>query len=508
MQRFHVLNQVLTFSAFYIFTTMAQAGLPMWGFTANGNPAVMVSAAGTVSISYTINNNSKKPHRLVLSSKTPTGISQSGSPCVLAAKSPSNPNPTCTLNLKIKGSALPANTISGGPYLCEANSNDTPNPNRCYQANSANALTITRIAVPGATTLNSSIPSPSTLTLSVKNPSMNPGLTGNPRIITITNTGSESAVDLNVDYHTPPGGTTLSTTCGSFLAAGATCSITVIPGANPTSNCNTGIVPIPDVITVSATNVATVTTNNVMVLGYGCQYQGGFLYSIDDTTPNTGNIGGKVLALVDQAEPFTGGPQVTSTVWGSDGSTSTDVSYDTILGIDDISTTSAPSPTAPAYPMGTPAYTACDGLIDGACNSNNIIAYYDFNRTSGGAAPTPLNYYAAGVCKATINGYSDWYLPAICEIDAVFGAATCPAEAQSVVANIGFIIGDQFGGSPNTSCSPPAGTECLGGYYWSSTESANTPSNNAWSEYFNISSSNQGTPDKSYPLGIRCSRAF
>ncbi len=38
--------------------------------------------------------------------------------------------------------------------------------------------------------------------------------------------------------------------------------------------------PSPGTITVSATNVATPATTNVVVLGYGCQYQGGFLYSV------------------------------------------------------------------------------------------------------------------------------------------------------------------------------------------------------------------------------------
>ncbi|MFT4059243.1 MAG: hypothetical protein QM652_06825 [Legionella sp.] len=60
---------------------------------------------------------------------------------------------------------------------------------------------------------------------------------------------------------------------------------------------------------MSATNVVTAVTSDVVVLDYGCQYQGGFLYSVDDTTANTGSIGGKVVSLIDQAEPFTTSPR-------------------------------------------------------------------------------------------------------------------------------------------------------------------------------------------------------
>jgi len=68
----------------------------------------------------------------------------------------------------------------------------------------------------------------------------------------------------------------------------------------------------PGTITVSADNANTL-VSNVLVLTFGCQHQRGFVYSIDDTTPDTGSIGGKVVSLVDQAAPdIASGPQATS----------------------------------------------------------------------------------------------------------------------------------------------------------------------------------------------------
>ena len=509
-------NQILLGLGSMCLLSTVQAGIPVWSFSPIGSPVVSVSATGTATVQYTITNNSKKPHRLVLSSKTPAGISQSGGPCVLAGKSPANPNPICTLTLSINGSALPANSIEGGPSLCQTNPNGTPNANQCYQPDSNDVLVITRTTAPGATTLSTSVSPPSILALSVKDTSTNPALTGNVRQITIQNTGTNQATGLSVSATGLPAGTnitTVPTTCTGTLAPGATCTVTITPGSNATSSCTTGIAPTPGTITVSATNVALPTTSNVVVLSYGCQYQGGFLYSVDDSTANTGSIGGKVASLVDQAAPYiNSGSQATSIIWSSNGngSVSSDVDNTTILGIDETSTTAVPSPTTPTYPVGTPAYTACNGASDGACDAGNILSYYNFNRASGGSAPTPLSYYAAGLCTATINTYSDWYLPSICEMDAVNTNVTC-TTGQSMMGGLSFLIGDPGSTTPppSTSCTPPSGTDCLAGAYWSSTEYLSLPQRVAWSDYFtSAGSSGQSLFVKSIPLGVRCSRAL
>ena len=547
MNRLRLTNQALGLSAFCIITTTVHAGIPVWSFSPNGSPAVTVSATGTATVSYTVTNNSRKPLRLVLSSKTPTGIAQPGGPCVLAAKSPANPNPTCILTLSINGSALPANNLSGGPSLCQTNPNGTPNANQCYQPDPNDVLVITRTTTPGATTLSTSVPPPSILALSVNNTTLNAALTGNARYITIQNTGTNQATGLSASAAGLPTGTnitTVPTTCTGPLAPGATCTVTITPGSNATSSCNTGTPPTPGTITVSATNVGTPVTSDVVVLSYGCQYQGGFLYSVDDTTNNgvtgacttppcTKSIGGKVASLTDQAAPYiNSGPQATSIIWSFNGSggLSAKVSYDIIPLISETSTSNdsyvnaqstfnATYSNESTFPFpASSAFATCNGASQGSCNSGNILALYDVYKTGYGigaspyilsAGPTSRTDYAAGLCTATINTYPDWYLPAICEIDAVYGSVICPVGAQSMVVNLLFLIGDPGAGTPSTSCTPPIGTDCLAGYYWSSTELSDFPQNYAWVEYFASGGGGfQYNVDKSSQLGVRCSRAL
>lgn len=514
-----------TLSAFYIMASTAHAGIPVWSFTPNGSPVVNVTNTGTATVSYTISNNSAKPHQLLLSSNTPAGISQSGGPCVLAGKSAANPTPTCTLTLNINGSQLPSDNVSGGPILCQIN-NGTASSSQCYQPSPADMLVITRTTSPGATTLSASV---STLALSVNDTGTNAALTGNPRQITITNTGAIAATGLNISYPTWPAGTTATSTCGASLGAGSSCTITITPGSNATSSCDTGIAPTPGTMTVSATNVATAVTSNVLVLSYGCQYQGGFLYAVDDTTPNIGSIGGKVASLVDQAAPYiNSGPQASSIVWSSNGvgGATANVSYDIIPLISEISssptyssaqttfnTTYSNESTYPFPASGS--FANCSGATDGKCNSSNILVLYNTYNTNYGVGsspytlspgPTNSSYYAAGLCTATINGYSDWYLPAICEIDAVNTNVTCPLGTQSMLASLPFLIGDPSAATPSTSCSK--GSNCLAGYYWSSTELSVFQPGYAWVEYFASSGSIQGSVIKEYQFGARCSRVF
>lgn len=340
--------------------------------------------------------------------------------------------------------------------------------------------------------------SPPTLALSVNNTAVNAALTGNARHFTITNTGSTAATGITVGAPNPSlPATTYVTTCGATLAPNATCTITLTPGAIVSAGagaatCNTGIAPIASVFSIGASNAATITAG-ASVLSYGCIYQGGYIYSIDDTTPATGSIGGKVAATSDQAAAFPSG-----ILWSSNGSSFVD--FTTILGIYDPSTNGSPSITASPYPAGTPAYKACNGISDGACNTDNIVSYYNANRVAGGAAPTPLTQYAAGLCKASINGYSDWYLPAICEMGPASKGSGCPAVSQNMVSNLSFLLGNAV------PCKAPPG--CLAGGYWSSTEFAADPKNGVWGQVFGAKGSYQYGVAKDSLVGVRCSRAL
>lgn len=478
--------------------TTVKAGQPVWTMTPVPGfpPAVTVSQVGTATIQYTVTNQSKKTHSLQM--QPIQGITSSG------CTSPLGGNQSCTLNLTVSGSGLKGN-VAGGPVLCERNSTL-----QCYQPAPANQLAIQLSQV--TSTLTASL---STLALSINcQPSsgctttQNAALTGNPRQITIQNTGTNDATGLSVNSTGLPSGTSISgTTCSGTLAAGASCTITLTPGAIATRNasntaCTSGTPPVAGAVTVTANGGASATVN-IYVLGYGCQYQGGFLYAVDDTTPNTGSIGGKVLSLVDQAAPsISTGPQSTSLIWSSNGNggASVDVAYDAIYGISQISTPLNPDPSTGQVP----GQTGCDGANDGACDTNNIFVFYE---TAASAAPINRNYYATGLCKQPIAGYSDWFLPATCEMDAVNVFIICAAGIQDIFSTLPFLIGDSSAPTPATSCSPPASTMCLAGNYWASSQ-ADSTTTIAWEELFTTGSSSQNPAGKENRLGVRCARAL
>jgi len=353
------------------------------------------------------------------------------------------------------------------------------------------------------------------------------GVSGTPssglaRVITITNTGSNAAVNLSVTPPTWPVGTTSSTTCGSTLSAANSCTITITPGATATSDgtnpCSSGTAPVPGVVPVSADNATTV-SSDVVVLGYGCIYQGGYVYAFDDTTPNTGSVGGKVVTTSDQAAAYPNG-----IVWSSNGGTGggsgpVDTSYDTLPGIDETSTSATGLPTYATFasffsstytnanPFTSASFAMCNGISDGSCNTDNILTFYNqfiTNNTlaNGGTAlftasagPTNITYYAAGLCAQTIGSYSDWYLPAICEMG--YGSSACGTSGIPTLQNMQFSLIDSSG------LSVPAG------YYWSSTENSDDPQGNAWYQVFaSGGGSFQFFVNKYSLLGVRCSRAL
>ncbi|MBA2711424.1 MAG: DUF1566 domain-containing protein [Tatlockia sp.] len=215
------------------------------------------------------------------------------------------------------------------------------------------------------------VPLTQNLVLSIRDPNADPALVGNARIIRIRNNGAVPANNLRVNATGLPAGTTItSNTCIGTLNAGATCDITITPGSTASSDagnnpCTTapGTVPVPSTVTVSADNAAS-TNINVLILGYGCIYQNGFLFSVDDATPNINSIGGKIAALADEPSTYEW-----STIYNN---------------------------------------TAADSISDGFSNTN--------------ALATPIGQYpAAQVC---LN--QNWYLPAICELGRYVGSGVDP----------------------------------------------------------------------------------
>lgn len=259
----------------------------------------------------------------------------------------------------------------------------------------------------------SSAPDTSTLTVSAETlalAAINAGalptpIPGTPRVLTVTNTGAVTALGVAVDASLMPAGTTVASTCGT-LAPLARCTLTITPGTVAT----TGSVALP----IQGSNTNTVTPM-VAVLAYGSVYQGGYVFALDDATPNTGSVGGKVAALNDVAAAY----------WSPDN--------DAIAGIDERSV-------AP-----------CVGAFDGACNTRVIVDYYN------GIGQGPASYPAGLCATSTADGYADWYLPAICEsgYDGGVESSGCGSSMAPTLQNmysnlVGNGIGGLFGRHPTS----------------------------------------------------------
>ncbi|WP_193392740.1 fibronectin type III domain-containing protein, partial [Legionella santicrucis] len=322
---------------------------------------------------------------------------------------------------------------------------------------------------------------PSTLALS----SLGSG--GIARVITLTNTSNSpitlSAVPATYADFTPnlPNDVTIGTTCTTSTplnANGGFCTITITPGTTASNNnastpCTGGTAPV-----ASSFQVLPSYSINAIVLGYGCQYQGGYLFSVDDSTSSTANIGGSVAAITPQS----------NIEWS--------LTLDSIWGIDDSSLSATPSPNdASLYPATLSlGQTNCNGSNDGACNSNNILDFPNYG--------TGINY-AAGVCYQSIDSagnspcqfgnscFSDWYLPSICEMDDQFiypDSQSC-LLTQSMQSNINTLL--QFDN------------------FWSSTEYSLLPQEGAFVEHFNPgASSGTSSPffKTSFTIGVWCVR--
>ena len=145
---------------------------------------------------------------------------------------------------------------------------------------------------------------PQSLALSVQNGS--PGAT---RTLTLTNNSKNTITIKTITTNNLPAGTLIIPSQDECIA-GATvlephesCTLNVKPGAIVSSDassapCTIGTEVIPATITAQ-TNTDESVTAEVALLDYGCIYQGGYIFSIDDSTPTTRSIGGKVAAAQD-----------------------------------------------------------------------------------------------------------------------------------------------------------------------------------------------------------------
>lgn len=194
----------------------------------------------------------------------------------------------------------------------------------------------------------------------------------------------------------------------------------------------------------------------------------------DDTTTTTASIAGKTAARYDTyfgsgsfGDPNWGG-------WGIDVGSST---WDTA------SSGANNGGAVPGY-IGNTA-TITDAL---GCTPSTSPSY-------AACLCTNLSIDAEGYpCTSPDMCYTNWYLPAICEL-APFGSI-CTVGSTNMQEQL-------YNAVP-----PIIANFTDSNFYWSSTEYSADPNELAFFEYFVSSGSSAGAEDKRYSYNVRCSRTF
>jgi hypothetical protein len=279
---------------------------------------------------------------------------------------------------------------------------------------------------------------------------------GTTRLITVTNQGPDTTVALQARATGLPAGSALRSACPAALQRGESCLLLVTPGDAPSSSPG-DLAPVPAQLTVGGANTNALNVA-VSVLTHGNVHQGGYVFALDDRTPITGGVGGKVLAPLD----------TNAALWSP--------SLTAIAGISEDSTAGPDS---------------CDGAVDGRCNTRRILAHY----TAG-----PRDFAAALCADSRQGGFDDWYLPALCEmgynpegaVNGVCGTQAAPRLPDNATSR----LFDQG----------PIGDFRL--FYWSSSQSSLAPANEAHVALFGLGRPTTALNKQAGTLPSRCARAI
>ncbi len=295
---------------------------------------------------------------------------------------------------------------------------------------------------------------PSTLALSVTGlsnlASGGSSASGTPRVFTVQNTGMATATGVTCPTSTSPSITSITCVgCGTILSNG-TCTVTIQPSAMP-SAAVADASPTPITLTIQGNNT-NMLNPTVNILTYGSFYEAGWLFSIIETTNTSQSIGGTVAAESDNVSQNT--------------------------------TEYSPSGDNTTFAM----YSGTNGLS----NTQAMVAQY-------GAGT-----YSATVCTGSSGGgYTDWYLPAICQMgfggsDTNFNCGASPGSIPNIQYNLLETNTTQSFNFVNS------------GNYWSSTASENSAPVVAWFQRFAVGrgAGVQGGGFVNYPFGVRCVRAI
>jgi hypothetical protein len=208
--------------------------------------------------------------------------------------------------------------------------------------------------------------------------------------------------------------------------------VTITPGITATAAPG-DLNPVAVVASMMGSNTNTVTTS-VNVLTYGSVYESGYAFAIDDTTAGNVSIGGKVAALLDSQ---------TVVPWAPNTSITNAVS-----------------------------------LTNGAANTATVVAFFG----------TPLSSYAAGLCTAASGGFTDWYLPAPCEMGT---DASCAVSMQNMQSSL---VDNPVTGGPQN-------------LYWTSAETVGSGGNLATQQFLSLGGGSfQLSAPKAFTEPLRCAR--
>jgi hypothetical protein len=204
---------------------------------------------------------------------------------------------------------------------------------------------------------------------------------------------------------------------GKALSPGESCTVSIDPTNLTSVPCANGTAPEPSTLTVNftCTSGGGSLTAPITFLSYNCLYQGGYVFSIDDTTPSNTSIGGKV------AMRYNGG----GIQWSA-------IAADPYLGtIYPRGVTQASTIALPSFNQtlaGPINYLNCNGANDGFCNTFNSI-----NAVKYWANIYPSFYMAAPKCAQMTNTYPGWYLTALCELTT--NTTYCATGQDNVIQN-------------------------------------------------------------------------
>ncbi|MCL9684672.1 sialidase family protein [Legionella maioricensis] len=210
----------------------AQAAAPLWTLTPapGSNPTQEVPQNSTATVDYVVQNQSRQSKNVVL---LPTAGIQQTTPCRMAPNG--QPGSSCTLNLLITSNALPQGGVRGGPVVCQANADGSPNLNQCYQPSKQEE----QLKVSQTTTTQQA-----TLTLTPTNLSFVAGTISST--ITLTNTSTlVTATGLSLTPST------------NLMLVNNACGNTLLPQDSCTFALTSSVVSTGNTVTAKGTNTPT-----------------------------------------------------------------------------------------------------------------------------------------------------------------------------------------------------------------------------------------------------------